>query len=60
MRALIQRLADWGCVLLSSHHMDEVDEMCTRVAIMRRGQLAFDGSMSELRGRARYAPPATS
>jgi ABC-2 type transport system ATP-binding protein len=53
MRALIQRLADSGLtVLLSSHHMDEVDEMCTRVAIMRRGQLAFDGSMAELRGRA--------
>lgn len=53
MRALIQRLADSGLtVLLSSHHMDEVDEMCTRVAIMRRGQLAFDGSMSELRSRA--------
>ena len=53
MRALIQRLADSGLtVLLSSHHMDEVDEMCTRVAIMRRGQLAFDGSLSELRGRA--------
>jgi ABC-2 type transport system ATP-binding protein len=56
MRALIQRLADSGLtVLLSSHHMDEVDEMCTRVAIMRRGQLAFDGSMSELRGRATRA-----
>ena len=53
MRALIQRLADSGLtVLLSSHHMAEVDEMCTRVAILRRGQLAFDGSMSELRGRA--------
>jgi ABC-2 type transport system ATP-binding protein len=56
MRALIQRLADSGLtVLLSSHHMDEVDEMCTRVAIMRRGQLAFDGSMSELRDRATRA-----
>ena len=53
MRTLIQRLAGSGLtVLLSSHHMDEVEEMCTRVAIMRRGQIAFDGSMSELRGRA--------
>jgi ABC-2 type transport system ATP-binding protein len=53
MRTLIQRLAGSGLtVLLSSHHMDEVEEMCTRVAIMRRGQVAFDGSMSELRGRA--------
>jgi ABC-2 type transport system ATP-binding protein len=56
MRTLIQRLAESGLtVLLSSHHMDEVEEMCTRVAIMRRGQLAFDGPMSELRGRASRA-----
>jgi ABC-2 type transport system ATP-binding protein len=53
MRRLIRRLADSGLtVLLSSHHMDEVDQMCTRVAIMRRGQLAFNGSMEELRDRA--------
>src|SRR3954468_6739108 len=53
MRTLIQRLAGSGLtVLLSSHHMDEVEEMCNRVAIMRRGQLAFDGSMEGLRARA--------
>jgi ABC-2 type transport system ATP-binding protein len=53
MRLLIQRLVSTGLtILLSSHHMVEVDEICTRVAIMRRGQLAYDGSMSDLRGRA--------
>ena len=56
MRRLIQRLADSGLtVLLSSHHMDEVDEICARVAIMRRGKLAFDGPISELRSRAGHA-----
>ena len=35
--------------------MDEVDEICARVAIMRRGKLAFDGPISELRSRAGHA-----
>src|SRR4051794_1367341 len=53
MRALIRRLADSGItILLSSHNMLEVDEICRHVAIMRRGKLAFEGSMDELRARA--------
>lgn len=53
MRTLIQGLVETGLtILLSSHHMAEVEEVCTRVAIMRRGQVAYDGSMAELRERA--------
>jgi ABC-2 type transport system ATP-binding protein len=53
MRALVRRLAESGItVLLSSHNMLEVEEVCRHVAIMRRGELAFDGSMDELRARA--------
>ena len=53
MRALIRGLADDGItVLLSSHNMLEVEEICRHVAIMRRGRLAFDGSMEDLRARA--------
>jgi ABC-2 type transport system ATP-binding protein len=53
MRELVRRLAGDGItILLSSHNMSEVDEICTKVAIMRRGRIAFDGSMHELRGRA--------
>jgi ABC-2 type transport system ATP-binding protein len=53
MRALVRRLADQGItVLLSSHNMLEVEEVCRHVAIMRRGRLAFDGSIDELRARA--------
>jgi ABC-2 type transport system ATP-binding protein len=53
MRALVRRLADGGItILLSSHNMLEVEEICRHVAIMRRGQLAFEGSMTELRARA--------
>jgi ABC-2 type transport system ATP-binding protein len=53
MRALIRRLADGGItILLSSHNMLEVEETCRHVAILRRGRLAFEGSMEELRARA--------
>jgi ABC-2 type transport system ATP-binding protein len=53
MRALVRRLADGGItILLSSHNMLEVEEICRHVAIMRRGRIAFDGSMDELRARA--------
>ena len=53
MRALIRRLADSGItILLSSHNMLEVEETCRHVAIMRRGKIAFEGSMDDLRARA--------
>ena len=53
MRALIGRLAATGItILLSSHNMLEVEEVCQYVAIMRRGRLAFDGSMADLRALA--------
>jgi ABC-2 type transport system ATP-binding protein len=53
MRNLIHRLVDTGlAILLSSHHMVEVDEICTKVAIMRQGRLAYDGPTAELRQQA--------
>src|SRR4051794_9711471 len=53
MRALVKRLAASGLtVLLSSHHMDEVEEICDNVTIMRRGSVAFHGTIAELRSQA--------
>jgi ABC-2 type transport system ATP-binding protein len=53
MRALIGRLSAGGItILLSSHHMLEVAEACTHVAIMRRGRLAFDGPLGDLEALA--------
>jgi ABC-2 type transport system ATP-binding protein len=50
MRTLVTRLAATGItVLLSSHNMLEVEEICQNVAIMSRGRIAFDGPVSELR-----------
>jgi ABC-2 type transport system ATP-binding protein len=53
MRALVKRLADSGLtVLLSSHHMEEVEEICDNVTIMARGKVAFHGSIDDLRAMA--------
>jgi ABC-2 type transport system ATP-binding protein len=53
MRALVKRLAESGLtVLLSSHHMDEVEEICDNVTIMARGAVAFHGTLDRLREMA--------
>jgi ABC-2 type transport system ATP-binding protein len=49
MRVLVRRLADQGMtVLLSSHLMGEVEELCDRVAIVRAGRVVHEGSLAEL------------
>jgi ABC-2 type transport system ATP-binding protein len=53
MRALIRRLADGGItVLLSSHQLAEVEELCDRVAIVRGGGVVYEGGLDELRAAA--------
>jgi ABC-2 type transport system ATP-binding protein len=49
MRLLIKRLAGQGItVLLSSHLMGEVEELCDRVAIVGNGRVLYEGSLPEL------------
>ena len=49
MRRLVRRLADQGMtVLLSSHLMGEVEELCDRVAIVRSGRVVYEGSLDDL------------
>jgi ABC-2 type transport system ATP-binding protein len=53
MRELIRDLAARGItVLLSSHLLFEVEELCNRVAIVRRGSVVYEGELAELRERA--------
>ena len=53
MRRLVRRLADDGItVLLSSHLLAEVEELCNRVAIVRKGRIAYEGKLDELRREA--------
>jgi ABC-2 type transport system ATP-binding protein len=52
MRVLIGRLAEQGItILLSSHLLAEVEELCDRVAIIRDGKIVYEGSIDELRAR---------
>jgi ABC-2 type transport system ATP-binding protein len=56
MRRLIRRVADEGMtVLLSSHLLGEVEEICNRVAIVRRGSVVYEGSIAALRREAGVA-----
>jgi ABC-2 type transport system ATP-binding protein len=50
MRELIRRLAGEDItVLLSSHQLPEVQELCDRVAIVNRGRVVYEGALSDLR-----------
>jgi ABC-2 type transport system ATP-binding protein len=50
MRELIRRLAGEGItVLLSSHQLPEVQELCDRVAIVDRGKVVYEGALTDLR-----------
>ena len=53
MRLLIRRLAEQGMtVLLSSHLLAEVEELCNRVAIVRRGRIVYEGEIAQLKRSA--------
>lgn len=49
MRELIRHLATEGMtIVLSSHLLAEVEEVCNRVAIVRAGRIAFEGEIAAL------------
>ena len=56
MRRLIVELARGGqTVLLSSHLLDEVQEICDRVGVINNGVLLRESTVAELRGAASLA-----
>ncbi len=59
LRALLARLADDGTtVLLSSHDMAEVEQLCATVTVLQQGRVVFDGALAALRAQA-PPPPLT-
>lgn len=51
VRALVRGLnADGTTVLVSSHLLAEIEQLCTHAAIMRNGRLVAQGGLDELRG----------
>jgi len=62
MRLLIRRLSEQGItVLLSSHLLAEVEEVCNRVAIVRSGRIVYEGEIAALKHGAgtRYSLQTT-
>jgi ABC-2 type transport system ATP-binding protein len=54
VRSLISALADGGTtVLVSSHLLSEVEQVCTHVGVMRAGQLLRQGPLAELQDEQR-------
>ena len=53
MRELIVSLGRGNrTVLISSHLLAEVEQMCTRVGVIQKGRLVAEGAINELRGNA--------
>ena len=53
MLELIKTLAAEKTLILSSHNLSDVDEVCNHAAVLNKGQLIFHGSLQELKGRIR-------
>lgn len=51
LTAILRRFTDsGGSVIISSHVMSLVEQLCDRVAIIARGQVLADGTLDEVRG----------
>lgn len=62
IRSLVRELAgDGTTVFLSSHLLDEIEQVCTHAAVMARGRLLTQGTVAELaagtRGRLAVTTP---
>ncbi|MFE9725601.1 ATP-binding cassette domain-containing protein [Streptomyces sp. NPDC005794] len=54
IRSLVRELAAEGTtVFLSSHLLDEIEQVCTHAAVMARGRLLVQGPVAALAARAR-------
>jgi ABC-2 type transport system ATP-binding protein len=53
MRLTIQRLQrELGLtILLSSHFLNEVEQLCTRIAVLNRGRMVFEGPLAATKQR---------
>ena len=54
IRSLVREVAAGGTtVFLSSHLLDEIEQICTHAAVMSRGRLVVQGTVAELAAGAR-------
>jgi ABC-2 type transport system ATP-binding protein len=52
-RTLAKLAADGATVILSSHRMDDLEELCSEVTILATGRVAFSGPLDKLAGENR-------
>lgn len=49
IRTMIREIGDSGItIILASHLLDEVEKVCSHVAVLRRGQLLFSGPVNDV------------
>ena len=53
MLELIKTLASEKTLIVSSHNLSDIDEVCNHAAVLSRGQLIYCGSLQDLKGRMR-------
>src|SRR5436305_12050491 len=53
MLELIKRLASEKTLIISSHNLSDVDEVCNHACVLNKGQMIFHGSLQDLKGRIR-------
>jgi ABC-2 type transport system ATP-binding protein len=53
MLELIKNLSREKTLILSSHNLSDIDEVCNHVAVLSRGHLIYAGSLQDLKGRMR-------
>jgi ABC-2 type transport system ATP-binding protein len=54
VRRLIRSMGGSKAIVLSTHILEEVEAVCSRVVIISRGRLVFDGTPEELAARSRH------
>jgi ABC-2 type transport system ATP-binding protein len=53
MLELIKTLSKEKTLIVSSHNLGDIDEVCNHAAVLSRGQMIYCGSLQDLQGRMR-------
>lgn len=51
---LIQELGKERTVLVATHVLSDIDQVCSHVGVMQEGRMIFSGSMAEMKARLRH------
>jgi ABC-2 type transport system ATP-binding protein len=54
MLDLIKNLSQQKTLIVSSHNLGDIDEVCNSAAVLSRGHLIYFGSLQDLKGRMRH------